>query len=192
MTVRAAIGLGSNLGDRARHIVEAVAELSALGSLVAFSALYETAPVGGPPQGKFLNAVAVIETELSADETLQECLRIEQEHGRERTEAWGPRTLDLDLLLYGDSVIDRPGLKVPHPRLGERRFVLDPLVEAWPDAALPDGTPIATLLAGVADQKVQRVQGPIVSRRFATAAVAVTIVGALAIWWLSDWVVGRF
>lgn len=192
MAVRAAVGLGSNLDDRARHIAEAIGSLSRLGNLVATSALYETAPIGGPEQGPYLNAVAVIETNLSAPQLLDECLRIEREHGRERLERWGPRTLDLDIVLFGAESIDEEGLTVPHPRLGERRFVLEPLVEAWPDAALPDGTAVADLLPGVADQAVRRMQGPIPSRSFTAAAFAVTLVGALAIWWIFDWLIGRF
>ncbi|MCP3973608.1 MAG: 2-amino-4-hydroxy-6-hydroxymethyldihydropteridine diphosphokinase [bacterium] len=192
MAVRAAVGLGSNIGDRARHIAEAVGSLSELGDLVATSALYETAPVGGPEQGPYLNAVAVLDTNLSARELLDACLRVEQEHGRERLERWGPRTLDLDIVLYGAESIDEGGLTVPHPRLHERRFVLQPLLEAWPDAALPDGTLVAGLLPGVADQPVHRMQGPIPSRSFTAAAIAVTLAGALAIWWLFDWLVGRF
>ncbi len=188
--VRAAVGLGSNLGDRPRHIAEAVGSLSELGDLVATSALYETAPVGGPEQGPYLNAVVVIETHLSARQLLEACLRIEQEHGRERIERWGPRTLDLDVILYGAETVDEEGLTVPHPRLGERRFVLEPLVEAWPDAQLPDGAVVADLLAGVADQSVRRMQGPIPSRSFTAAAILVTMAGALAIWWLFDWLIG--
>jgi len=186
---RAAIGLGSNLGDRARHIAEAIGALSELGDLVAASALYETAPVGGPEQGPYLNAVAVLDTNLSARELLEACLRIEQVHGRERRERWGPRTLDLDVVLYGSDIVDEPGLTVPHPEIANRRFVLEPLTQAWPDAVLPDGTAVSSLLPAVADQAVHRLQGPIPSRTFSGAAIVVTIVGALVIWWLFDWLV---
>lgn len=188
--MRAAIGLGSNLEDRPRHIAEAIGSLSALGDLVATSALYETAPVGGPKQGPYLNAVVVLDTNLSARQLLAECLRIELEHGRERIERWGPRTLDLDIVLYGNETIDEDGLTVPHARLHERRFVLEPLVEAWPDATLPDGTRVSELLAAVGDQKVRRMQGPMPSRSYSAAAIFVVMVGALAIWWLFDWVIG--
>ena len=191
MPTRAAIGLGSNLGDRARHIADAIGSLSELGDLVAASALYQTAPMGGPEQGPYLNAVAVIDTNLSARRLLEACLEIEQAHGRERREKWGPRTLDLDIVLFGSAVIDEPGLTVPHPELANRRFVLEPLAEAWPGAALPDGTTVDSLLPAVADQAVHRMQGPIPSRSFSMAAIAVTITGALAIWWLFDWLVGR-
>lgn len=190
MAVRAAIGLGSNLGDRPRHIAEAIGSLAELGTLVAVSALYETAPVGGPDQGPYLNAVAVIESELPARQLLDACLEIEREHGRERRERWGPRTLDLDILLFGDQVISEGGLEVPHPRMTERRFVLEPLLEAWPEAVLPNGVALAPLLSDVADQQVRRLQGPLPSRTFSAAAIGVTIVGALAIWWLFDWVSG--
>ena len=188
--VRAAVGLGSNLDDLPRHIAEAIGSLSELGDLVATSALYETAPIGGPEQGPYLNAVAVLDTHLSARQLLEECLRIEKEHGRERLERWGPRTLDLDIVLYGTATIDEDGLTVPHPRLHVRRFVLEPLLEAWPEAKLPDGSAVAGLLPGVADQAVRRMQGPIPSRSFTAAAVVTTMAGALAIWWIFDWVIG--
>ncbi|NND01170.1 MAG: 2-amino-4-hydroxy-6-hydroxymethyldihydropteridine diphosphokinase [Acidimicrobiia bacterium] len=192
MPTRAAIGLGSNLGDRARHIAEALGALSELGDLVATSALYQTAPIGGPEQGPYLNAVAVIDTNLSARDLLEACLEIEQRHGRERRERWGPRTLDLDIVLYGAAAVDEPGLTVPHPELANRRFVLEPLVEAWPNAALPDGTQVADLLPTVADQAVRRMQGPVPSRSFSLAAIGITIVGALLIWWIFDWLIGLF
>ena len=140
MPVRVSIGLGSNLGDRARHIADAVTELAQLGEPVAVSSLYESAPIGGPDQGPYINAVVVIETDHGVREVLDVCMAIEKRHGRERRERWGPRTLDLDILLYGDRSIDEPGLTVPHPHLGERRFVLAPLLEAEPEATLPDGT----------------------------------------------------
>jgi len=95
--------------------------LARLGAIVAVSPLYETAPVGGPRQGPYLNAVVVVDTALDAGTFLDGCLSIEHNRGRERRERWGPRTLDLDLLLFGDSVLDEQGLIVPHPRLGERR-----------------------------------------------------------------------
>lgn len=191
MATRAAIGLGSNLGDRDRHIAEAIAALSELGDLVAVSALYQTAPVGGPTQGAYLNAVVVIDTALPARRLLEACLEIERTHGRERTERWGPRTLDLDILIFGEATIDEPGLSVPHPELANRRFVLEPLAEAWPDATLPDGTTIRSLLPAVSGQSVQRLQGPVPSRSLPAASIAVALAGALAIWWLVDWLVSR-
>ena len=157
---RAAVGLGANLGDRRAHLAGAVHLLAAAGPLVAVSSLYETAPVGGPAQGPFLNAVAVVEAGLTPRALLDLCLGIERRAGRRRRVRWGPRLLDLDLLLYDRAVVDEPGLQVPHPRLGGRRFVLEPLAEAWPEAALPDGTPVAGLLGAVADQEVTVVAGP--------------------------------
>ncbi len=146
---RAAIGLGSNLGERESHLTAALVGLAAVSDVVSVSSIYETAPVGGPEQGPYLNAVAVVDTALPASALLEALLATERARGRKRRERWGPRTLDLDLLLYGDAAIERPGLVVPHPRLIERRFVVDPLVEAWPDAALPDGTRVADVeLAG--------------------------------------------
>ena len=183
---RAAIGLGSNLGDRARHIADAVGSLAELGSLVRVSSLYETAPVGGPEQGPYLNAVAVIDTELPAREVLMRCLDIEKEHGRERRERWGPRTIDLDVLLYAEQVVAGPDLTVPHPRMAERRFVLEPLLEAWPDSVLPDGTQVSELLTAVADQKVRRLETVVPNRATSLAIFALVALGALAIWWLGD------
>lgn len=157
---RAAIGLGSNLGDRRALLGDAVRRLGECGVVAAVSSLLETAPLGGPEQGPFLNAVAVIDTALAPRALLEFCLGVEREAGRLRRVRWGPRTLDLDLLLYDRAVVDEPGLQVPHPRLTLRRFALEPLAEAWPEAALPDGTPVAVLLAGVADQQVTVAGGP--------------------------------
>lgn len=156
---RAAVGLGSNLGDRRAHLAGAVRRLVAAGPLAAVSSLYETAPIGGPAQGPFLNAVAVVETGLPPRAVLDLCLAIERAAGRSRGVRWGPRSVDLDLLLYGRAVVAEPGLQVPHPRLGERRFALEPLAEAWPEAVLPDGTPVVALLAAVAEQEVGVVAG---------------------------------
>ncbi len=155
----AAVGLGSNLGDRRARLSAAVRRLGAAGTVVAVSSLYETAPIGGPSQGPFLNAVAVVDTGLTPRALLDHCLSVEREAGRRRRIRWGPRSLDLDLLLY-DRVVAEPGLQVPHPRLAARRFALEPLAEAWPEAALPDGTPVTALLAGVADQEVVVAAGP--------------------------------
>lgn len=187
MPTRAAIGLGSNLGDRRAHIVAAVGSLAAAGALVRVSSMYETAPVGGPEQGEYLNAVAVLDTELSAQALLEHCLEIERDHGRERGERWGPRTLDMDVLLYGDAVIDEADLRVPHPRMLERRFVLEPLLEAWPDATLPDGTPLAGFLPEVADQQVRKLEAMPVDRSTAVVLFLVVALGALIIWWIGDW-----
>lgn len=131
------VGLGSNLGDRAATLREALRRLQeAQGvEVVAASAFIETAPVGGPPgQPAFLNAAAHLRVEMAPDALLGLLLRIEAELGRERAERWGPRTLDLDLLLVDDLILDTARLTVPHPRMHERGFVLEPLAEIAPDA----------------------------------------------------------
>ncbi len=181
---RVAVGLGSNVGDRARHIADAVGELESHGEVIAVSSLYETAPIGGPDQEPFLNAVVLIDTGLDPGELLAACLAIEAVHGRQRRERWGPRTLDLDILLFGDAEIRDPGLIVPHPRLEARRFVLEPLLEVDPMAALPDGTPLQTLLASVADQEVARVARPTPGRGTAVATFLLTGTAAAFLWWL--------
>ena len=152
--VWAAVGLGSNRGDRRAAIREAVHRLADLGGLVAVSALFETAPIGGPAQGRYLNAVAVVDTTCSPHETLDRLLVIERGMGRQRAERWGPRTIDLDLLIHDDVVIDEPGLIVPHPHMLQRRFVLSPLLTVWPRPTLPDGTSLAGAAAAVGDQEV--------------------------------------
>ena len=147
--MKAYVGLGSNLGDRERNLRRAVARLAELGS-VRSSSVRETDPVGIADQPRFLNAAVELETELAPRDLLDRLLAIERELGRDRAleRRWGPRLVDLDLLLYGDEVVDEPGLTVPHPRLAERRFVLEPLHELDPELALPDGRQVADLLAG--------------------------------------------
>jgi len=128
--VIAAVALGSNLGDRAAHLDFAIARLAALLDNLKASRYYDTVPVGvSGPQPIYLNAAAVGKTTLSARELLHGLLAIERERGRERPHDNAPRTLDLDLILFGDAVIVEPGLVVPHPRFRERRFVLEPLAE---------------------------------------------------------------
>jgi 2-amino-4-hydroxy-6-hydroxymethyldihydropteridine diphosphokinase len=153
---RAVISLGSNMGERIEHLCAAVASLSALGEIVATSSVYETQPVGGPEQGPYLNAVAILDTGLDAHALLDALLAIERGEGRRRTIRWGPRTLDLDLILYGDATIADESLVVPHPRFLERRFVLEPLVEVWPDAATPGGVRASDALSVARDQAVRR------------------------------------
>ena len=131
------IGLGSNVGDRREHLRAALRGLERLGRITRVSSLYETEPVGFAEQGAFLNAVAAIETDLTPHELMQELLNIEAGRERVRVQRNGPRTLDLDLLFYGDEVIERPGLAVPHPRLQDRRFVLAPLCQIAPDLRHP-------------------------------------------------------
>jgi 2-amino-4-hydroxy-6-hydroxymethyldihydropteridine diphosphokinase len=141
---RAYVGLGANLGDREQTIRAAVAELP---DVVAVSPLRETDPVGVTDQPRFLNGVAALETELAPRELLDVLLAVERRLGRERRERWGPRTIDLDLLLYGDEVIDEDGLKIPHPRLHERRFVLEPLADLAPQLVVPGLGGVEDLLA---------------------------------------------
>lgn len=150
---KAAIALGSNLGDRLAHLRAGMAGLTLLGSMRGVSSLYETAPIGGAPQDSYLNALAVLETGLRPRELLGSLHDIEQSEGRVRTEKWGPRTLDLDLVLFGEERIEQPDLVVPHRRAHVRRFVLDPLAEVWPDARLGDWT-AKELALGLSDQDV--------------------------------------
>lgn len=128
-----AIALGSNLGDRDRCLREAIAALAPGLAGLRASAVLETDPVGVGPQPRFLNAAIVGHTTLPARGLLAMLLDVEQRFGRQRPHPGAPRTLDLDLILYGDAVIDEPGLCVPHPRFRERRFVLAPLAEIAPD-----------------------------------------------------------
>ena len=132
--MKAFIGLGSNLGEREAMIRLALDDLARLPStaLVRASSLYDTEPVGEVDQPNFLNAVAQIDTELTARQLLWNLQLIEKRLGRVRTQRWGPRTIDLDLLLFGNLVVEEPDLKVPHPELTRRSFVLVPLVELDP------------------------------------------------------------
>lgn len=139
--VRVYLGMGSNLGDRAAHLDFAVAAMGRLPGtrVVAVSSVIETAPVGPIEQGAYLNGAIAIETELSPRELLGALQSLERTRGRDRrAEArWGPRTLDLDILVYADLVLDEPGLTIPHPRGHQRRFVLGPLAELAPELVLP-------------------------------------------------------
>jgi len=134
LSQKIAIALGSNLGDREAHLRRAIDALVPAFSNLRVSSLYETDPVDVPgSQPMFLNAAATGESDLSARGVLDALLSVEQQLGRERPYAGAPRTIDLDLILYGGSVINAPGLAVPHPRFRERRFVLEPLAEIAPD-----------------------------------------------------------
>lgn len=134
MAARVGLGLGSNLGDREGFLAAGLDALRAQGiALARVSALYETEPVGGPPQGPYLNLVAVGETALGPDEVLAAARRAEEAAGRQRSVPNGPRTLDVDLLFHGEAVREDASLVLPHPRLHERRFVLVPLSEVAPE-----------------------------------------------------------
>jgi len=136
----ALVALGANLGDARDTLARARTELSRLGSVTRHSRLYRTAPVGGPPdQPDYLNAALMIVTPLAPLDLLRALLEIERGAGRERRERWGPRTLDLDLLAYGDRQTDDAELTLPHPRLTERAFVLAPLADVAPDWVPPGG-----------------------------------------------------
>jgi 2-amino-4-hydroxy-6-hydroxymethyldihydropteridine diphosphokinase len=140
-SMTAYVGIGSNIADRQASLVEALRRLDELpcAAVAAVSGVYETAPVGVTDQPDFLNAVAALHVDCSAREFLRSALRIEDEMGRVRTVRWGPRNIDIDLLLFGAERHDEPDLIVPHPRLMERQFVLLPLAEIAPALVLPDG-----------------------------------------------------
>jgi 2-amino-4-hydroxy-6-hydroxymethyldihydropteridine diphosphokinase len=149
---RAYVGLGANLGDRERTLRAAVDALSSDDEIavVAVSTLRETEPVGVGEQPRFLNGAVELETSLGARDLLDRLLEVEQRFGRVRVPGeHGPRTLDLDLLLYGDETIDEPGIVLPHPRLHERRFVLEPLAELAPGLVVPGRGSVESLLTGV-------------------------------------------
>lgn len=156
---RVAIALGSNLGDRLGQLRSAVRSIETIGQVVAVSPLYETDPVGGPEQDRYLNAVVVVETELSPADLLGALHRIEGDSDRVREVRWGPRTLDLDVVTYDDATIDTPELQVPHPRAHERRFVLAPLMDVLPHAVLADGSLAVEAIHRVSDQNVERWEG---------------------------------
>ena len=131
------LSLGSNLGDRDTNLREAIARLAKVGELKAVSSFYETEPVDVQEQPWFLNCVIALETNLSAQELLARALATEREMGRQRVREKGPRVVDVDILLAGDRIISEPGLKIPHPAMHERRFVLEPLAEIAPLAIHP-------------------------------------------------------
>lgn len=132
---RAFLSLGSNLGDRRKQLAEAVGSLGS--SVRAVSPVYETDPVGGPDQGRFLNLVVELSTDLSPRELLAVCHRLESAAGRVRQERWGPRSLDVDIVWIDGVTIDEPDLQIPHPRMHERRFVLAPLADLAPELVDP-------------------------------------------------------
>lgn len=153
------IGLGSNLGDPEQYIHAALEELGDIPDtrLVNSSSLYRSAPLGPGDQPDYINAVAELETTLPAMLLLQRLQDIEQKHGRTRDRHWGPRTLDLDLLLYGDMKIDIDALTVPHPGISMRNFVLCPLIEINPGISIPGLGPAAGLLEDLAGADTGRI-----------------------------------
>ncbi len=162
---RAWIGLGSNLGDRLGYIKKALAMVGALPGtdVVNVSSIYDTRPVGREEQPRFLNAAAEVTTDLDARAFMNELLAIEDRCGRFRRVAWGPRTLDIDLLLFDDVQIEDPELTVPHPRMTKRPFVLIPLEEIAPDLLIPGvGKNIRLLVREIGDvgSDVKRIGGP--------------------------------
>ncbi|SIQ30443.1 2-amino-4-hydroxy-6-hydroxymethyldihydropteridinediphosphokinase [Aromatoleum tolulyticum] len=156
--VRAFVALGANLGDAAAALASAFAALDDLPGtrLFARSSLYRSAPIGVTGHPDYLNAVAAIDTTLPAPDLLAALLDLERSHGRRRETELAPRTLDLDLLLYGDATIALPGLDVPHPRMHLRAFVLVPLAEIAPDTDIPGRGRAADLLDTVRDQRIER------------------------------------
>jgi 2-amino-4-hydroxy-6-hydroxymethyldihydropteridine diphosphokinase len=159
VTVSAFIGLGANLDDPRAQVLRALDELAHLpqSALVARSSLWRSAPLGYADQPEFVNAVAGMETSLSADELLDALHKVESAHGRARSFPNAPRTLDLDLLLYGDEVRESERLTLPHPRMHERAFVLKPLLEVAPGAMIPGRGAAAACLAALADQHCERI-----------------------------------
>jgi 2-amino-4-hydroxy-6-hydroxymethyldihydropteridine diphosphokinase len=151
------LALGSNLGDRLASLQGGVDALCARPGLsgVQVSPVYETAPVGGPAQPEYLNAVLVAATTLSARAVLDRCQEAENALGRVRTERWGPRTLDVDVIVYGTEVSDDPELTLPHPRAHERAFVLAPWHDVDPGAVIPGRGRVADLLAAVSTADVR-------------------------------------
>ena len=158
MTEIAYVGIGANIGDRAANVAEALRELGAQPTIevVRVSSLYETAPVGRTDQPDFLNAVAAVRTALSSSDLLLALLSVENQMGRVRNLRWGPRVIDLDLLLYGNTQVHTPGLTIPHPRLRERDFVLVPLAEIAPELLLPEDGRSVSDLAKNSKEKVGR------------------------------------
>lgn len=151
--MRAVVALGANLEDPVAAVELAISLLEQSTELIARSALYKTKPVGGPPQPNYVNAVAIIDTDLPAHDLLDLLHGIEKSMGRVRHERWGPRVIDLDLITYGNVVSEAEDLILPHPRAHERRFVLEPWFEIDPTAELPQQGPIRDILAALPPSK---------------------------------------
>ena len=160
------LGLGSNLGDRGAHLADALRRLQDRPQLqiLKVSSVYETAPVGPPDQPDFYNVVARVEANCTAQQLLETVQQVEQQMGRAREARWGPRTIDIDILFFGSETIDTPGLRVPHPQMMQRQFVLVPLAEIAPDLLLPDGR-TAAQAANPADPTVHRVNHAVTATR---------------------------
>jgi 2-amino-4-hydroxy-6-hydroxymethyldihydropteridine diphosphokinase len=151
------LSLGSNIGDREANLREAIAQLKSAGSLLKLSSVYETQPVGVPDQPWFLNCVAALETAKTPRELLKAALDIEAGMGRLRFRDKGPRKIDIDLLLFGDQILNEPDLKIPHPAMRERRFVLEPLAEIDPGVRHPVLNKTASeLLAALGESQIVR------------------------------------
>lgn len=158
----AGIGLGSNLGDSRDHLRTAITSLREHHRLLRISSLFQTAPVGPIDQPDFTNAAILVDTDAEPLALLSELHEVERSRGRDRSSEvrFGPRSLDLDILLWDGLHMEDSSLTIPHPRLAERRFALEPLIEVWPDATLPDGTRILDLWPAVAGQVSTKLQGP--------------------------------
>jgi 2-amino-4-hydroxy-6-hydroxymethyldihydropteridine diphosphokinase len=151
------LSLGANVGDRAGYIREAITRLEVEGRVVAVSSFYETEPVEFTDQPWFLNCAVSLETTKTPAQLMAALLKIEQEMGRRRTQDKGPRTIDIDILLFGDTIVDSPGLTIPHPAMHQRRFVLEPLAEIAPEVRHPVLTKsIRELLAALSPGQVVR------------------------------------
>jgi 2-amino-4-hydroxy-6-hydroxymethyldihydropteridine diphosphokinase len=142
------LGIGSNVGERPLFVRRGIQELETAGvKITGVSGLYETSPLGGPPQRSFINIAARVETDLTARELLELCQGVERKIGRDESAIrWGPRVIDIDILLFGDEKISEPDLEVPHPRMATRRFVLVPLLEIDPELSDPWGARYADVL----------------------------------------------
>lgn len=161
--MRVALSIGANLGDRLAALQYAVDTLGEVGTVVAVSDVYETDPVGGPQQPEYYNAVVVLDTQAEPLDVLAAAHRAEQGRGRTREVRWGPRTLDVDVLAYGQEVSQDPVLTLPHPRALERAFVLVPWAQVDPAFALPDGRTVADVAATVPADGIRQV-GPLLRK----------------------------